>query len=270
MKYLPNVFIPAFPKCGSTAMAYTLCSHPDLVLPEGLEAAAPWAGCWDKEPRFFADHDPAAVQERVQWCEGAYSHTAQLRLDATPDYFVYEGRVEAMARLCPDAKIIVMMREPVARLLSRWNHFSHLHQTGGKAAVHYWHLDPAIGLVENLSNELRAGHPYGELVRPGKYVQHIRMLKKHFPEEQIHYVFQEQWRANPTFIHAQLLTFLGLKAHPLTLSQANTHAWKMENVPHDFIHYLRDLFVSYNGELEDEVGRLPTPYKYWLDEKCCT
>lgn len=104
-----NALIAGVNKAGTTSLFVTLAGHPD-VAPAAV-----------KETRYFLPArwgqplDPRAVYE-TYWADAG---TAPVRLEATPSYFSGgPGLVQAVRGVCGEAKVIVVLRDPVARLIS--------------------------------------------------------------------------------------------------------------------------------------------------------
>lgn len=104
-----NALIAGVTKAGTTSLFVTLARHPDIA-PASV-----------KETRYFLPArwgrplDPPAVYERY-WADAG---SAPVRLEATPAYFSGgPALASAVQEVCVDPKVLVVLREPVARLLS--------------------------------------------------------------------------------------------------------------------------------------------------------
>ncbi len=104
-----NALIAGVNKAGTTSLFVTLAGHPDIA-PASV-----------KETRYFLPArwgrplEPRAVYERY-WVDAG---DEPVRLEATPGYFSGgPALVQSVRDTCGDAKILVVLREPVARLLS--------------------------------------------------------------------------------------------------------------------------------------------------------
>ncbi|MFM8304713.1 MAG: sulfotransferase family protein [Actinomycetota bacterium] len=104
-----NALIAGVNKAGTTSLFVTLAGHPDIA-PASV-----------KETRYFLPArwgqplEARAVYERY-WADAG---DAPVRLEATPAYFAGgPSLVRAVREVCGDAKILVVLREPVARLVS--------------------------------------------------------------------------------------------------------------------------------------------------------
>jgi hypothetical protein len=115
---VPDFFIVGHQKCGTTALYKMLKGHPQIFLPDV------------KEPRYFlsdaptpARSAPAATRARKQTLDEYLSlFTAagpgQLAGEASPQYLRSTTAASAIAELQPDARIVAILREPVAFLRS--------------------------------------------------------------------------------------------------------------------------------------------------------
>ncbi|MGI9417583.1 MAG: sulfotransferase family protein [Geminicoccaceae bacterium] len=109
----PNLFIVGAPKCGTTSMAAYLDQHPDIYF-----AAR-------KEPFFFSTDLPHAKAVTAEedylslFEEGASS---RYRAEGTTWYLYSKRATEAIHELCPDARIIVMLRDPIDLIVSQFQY----------------------------------------------------------------------------------------------------------------------------------------------------
>ena len=122
---LPDFFIAGVPKAGTTALHAALARHPALYM-----SAV-------KEPKFFLTDGPPPAQggpgdaktyrEHV-WRRADYeglfdaASAGQLRGESTPFYLYDLDAQRRLHGLRPDAKLIVVLRDPVERAHSNWQH----------------------------------------------------------------------------------------------------------------------------------------------------
>jgi hypothetical protein len=104
-----NALIAGVNKAGTTSLFVTLAGHPDIA-PASV-----------KETRYFLPArwgrplDPRSVYEGY-WADAG---EARVRLEATPAYFAGgPPLVDAVRNVCGDARVLVVLRDPVARLVS--------------------------------------------------------------------------------------------------------------------------------------------------------
>ena len=205
---LPNFFLLGPPKAGTTALAEAIGRHPDVFM------STP------KEPNYFlyAGGNPYnlplnrgvpdfEVYQRL--FEGAGA--ARIRGDASP-YYIYAPHCAAqIARHAPDAKLMVVLRNPVERAFS---------------AYRYWHRNLAAqGDAEDfrerfLSRSLVTDQGRGRadvlpmewLQDMGRYADMIQRYDEHFAADQILLLRYDEMQASPARAMARVAGFLGVDA----------------------------------------------------------
>jgi len=104
-----NALIAGVNKAGTTSLFVTLAGHPDIAPAAVKETHYFLPARWGKPL------DPRAVYESY-WVDAG---DAPVRLEGTPAYFSGgPALVQAVRAVCGDARIVVVLREPVARLIS--------------------------------------------------------------------------------------------------------------------------------------------------------
>lgn len=174
---LPNVLIIGSQKCASTWLRDMISQHPDVY------AVRP-------EIHFF-DHD-SNFSKGIHWYAGFFSSagTQKVLCEKTPDYiwnnsanFVNEpnDKPARIYGLIPDAKLIVVLRDPVDRALSAWGH---LKKTGKIP------LSMDINSIFN-SGIYSVAEQYGVLSR-GMYHKQLQDFLQFFPRNQLKIIYQER------------------------------------------------------------------------------
>ncbi|MGC2163469.1 MAG: sulfotransferase [Silvibacterium sp.] len=113
----PNFFIVGAVKAGTTSLYAHLKEHPQVFLPKV------------KEPHYFAEFHPSREQAHV--AEYISDRGEYLRLyrgsarfpaigDASPSYLWDNKAPQRIHQVCPQARIIILLRDPVARAHSHY------------------------------------------------------------------------------------------------------------------------------------------------------
>lgn len=107
----PNLFIVGSMKCGTTALYDFLTKHPDI------------SGSTPKELHYFSLHK----NKSEDWYLAHFEANAKAKylLEASPTYFDTAWRDDIpkrIQRFNPDAKIIIMIRDPLTRAISQFYH----------------------------------------------------------------------------------------------------------------------------------------------------
>jgi len=109
---LPNFFIVGAPRCGTTSLYHQLGRHPEIFM-------APV-----KEPHYFSDRREKGGLPSMSEAEYASLFGgAKLETmvgEASPSYLHCEASPLRLREFCPEAKIIVLLREPLRRSYSHF------------------------------------------------------------------------------------------------------------------------------------------------------
>jgi hypothetical protein len=208
---LPDFLIAGVPKAGTTALHAALTAHPGLFLPAV------------KEPKFFlSDGPPPTVggpgdvqtyQEHV-WRRADYERlfddapARAVKGEATPFYLHdlrSHGRIKA---LIPDARLILLLRDPVDRAHSNW---THLWNAG---------LEPEADFLAACRAEqqrVKAGWaPFWHYVGLGQYGRQVEHLYRHFAREQVLLLRYRDLKDAPAATLDRVCAFLGVETGVLT------------------------------------------------------
>jgi hypothetical protein len=208
---LPGFLIAGVPKAGTTALHAALTRHPDLFLPAV------------KEPKFFlSDGRPPATggpgdvqtyQEHI-WRPADYAALfdpappGALPGEATPFYLYDLAAHSRIRNLIPEAKLILMLRDPVDRAHSNW---THLWNAG---------LEPeADFLAACRAEEERKAAGWADFwhyTSLGLYGRQVQHLFKVFPREQVLLLRYRDLKDEPARTLDRVCDFLGVATGVLT------------------------------------------------------
>ena len=191
---LPNFFIVGAPKCGTSAMRSYLSARDDVFM------------CWPKEPHFYA-HDIVDSVVRpdpnpsLDWYTSLFSEAGDSKIvgEASVFYLFSETAVPTIATRYPDARFLVMLRNPVDLVYS---FFYQLRYTGQET-------------LESFSEawkrrDGREGSPllrYGDVGMLGAQVER---LFEHVERSRVHMILYDDFRTNTSSEYRRLLDFLDL------------------------------------------------------------
>jgi Sulfotransferase domain len=203
---LPDFLIAGVPKAGTTALHAALVPHPDLYLSRV------------KEPKFFlADGCPPVkggpgdvqtYQEHV-WRRADYEALfdagppGALRGEATPFYLYDLAAHDRIRQLVPDAKLILLLRDPVDRAHSNW---THLWNAGLEPEADF--LTACRAEEERKAAGWAAFWHYVGLGRYGEQVQHLYRV---FPRDQVLLLRYRDLKDAPAATLDRVCDFLGVR-----------------------------------------------------------
>lgn len=187
-----NFMVIGVQKAGTTALFDYLGDHPDLALSA------------EKELHFFDD-------ETQDWAQPSYDRyharfpraDGRIRGEATPIYIYWPGALERIAAYNPDAKLILMLRDPVARA---WSHWRMEARRGVEMHDFAW-------CIRQGRRRLFEADPWGHhrefsYVERGFYGEQIERLYRLFPERQVLVRKAEDLRADPARVLGEVADFL--------------------------------------------------------------
>ena len=176
---LPNLVVVGAMKCGTTALHRYLAAHPQISMAQV------------KEANFFIGPDTAPHTDEgewwrtgnwhrgVGWYASLFDADAPVRGETSPGYTSPDSVVaaERMAAVIPEARLVYLVREPLERAVSQYDH--HVRDGTERRPVAEALLDPASQYVDRSRFHERL-QPYLEL----------------FDKERLHVVVSERLRTH--------------------------------------------------------------------------
>jgi len=202
---LPRLIIPGAMKAGTTSLFEYLRGHPGL------------AASFEKEIHFFDMH----YDRGPGWYAGQFpgpragAGSGPLPFESSP-YYLFEPRVPARIRdLVPDVKLVVLLRDPVARAFSHYHNNRRL----GREPLSFEDAIQAederlAGEEERLLADPRAVslvHKRYSYLRRGRYAEQLVRWRACFPAEQILVVDAGRLFTDPRSVVAEVLEFLAVE-----------------------------------------------------------
>lgn len=177
---LPDFVIIGAMKCGTSSLFRYLASHPDIV-PSAT-----------KETDFFKTEKTFA--RGLGWYEGLFRGEGAHAVEASPNYTkrtFFPGVPERMHSVVPSARLIYILRDPVARAVSHYVH----NLIDGRETRSFSEaiLDPAIGYIQT-----------------SRYHFQLQAFLERYPAEQVHLVQAEELDRDPVGVVHEVCRSLGV------------------------------------------------------------
>jgi len=202
---MPNLFIIGAPKCGTTALSGYLAGHPEVYMSEQ-------AG--NKEPEYFADDFRfgwTAVSGREDYLSLFLNAPRHMRYlgEASVSYLHSKVAVPAILRCSPEAKFIVMIRNPVE--IAQRLHNQHVKHSL-ESVLEFeraWELQRARLDGKYLPVRFQDGRglQYGELAKIGEQMYRLFSAA---PKDQIHVIVYDDFVRAPAAEYEAVNRFLGI------------------------------------------------------------
>jgi hypothetical protein len=213
----PDVLVIGAQKAGTTWLTHLFTQQPNLLKPKVKEVHY-FNRHYDLGPRWYRSNFATSEEAAARVRETGVSRL--LRYEATPDYLFHTDAPGRIAADLPNAKLIVLVRDPVWRALSGYSHMV-------RAGLEARSLEAAIlGEDEELEQARRASpashrhalefHSY---VARGHYFEQLERYRGRFADKDIRVLVYEEVINEPAAALANIAEFLDV---PLTMPERTT------------------------------------------------
>ncbi len=240
----PGFLLPGAPKAGTSSLHDALCSHPEVA--RGRR----------KEPTNLIHYPGSERRARLnfpfRWEQGAICG------DASVEYWSHPDAPAAAADLLPEARLIVMLRDPVERAWSDFRMFRRAGTDPGDftetivRAVRWLSDGDAAPLCEAAS---RQSHNPLRYVRCGMYADLLETWWRDFPRDRTLVVFSEEFFAAPQAEADKAWRHLGLAPTALKQVPRERDSGESEPVPARAREVLQSFYAPLNRRLAELLGR---------------
>lgn len=197
---LPDTFVVAAGKAGSTWLAWRLMAHPQVFLPP------------EKELHFFSDDRNWA--RGLDWYSDRFAAAGPERrlADATPTTMLYSEALRRIAEVQGEARLLAILREPASRAHSNWRHVYYRNATERRTFAAL--VDDELAEGVRLPRRDRCDPADLRHLSAGLYMDQIELVLDHFPREQLHVVLLDDVRSDPAAVLAGVAAHLGIEPFP--------------------------------------------------------
>jgi hypothetical protein len=237
-----HFFIVGAQRCGTTYLYRILDEHPDIEMAKPIRP----------EPKFF-HIDPLFEKGLAFYRNHYFDNYSAARLfgEKSTTYFESEKAARRIANCFPQAKILVILRDPVERAVSNyWFSVNNGWET--------LPMNEAFLGEEQRQSDYDAGQisvsPYAYLGR-GRYIDYLLMYERFFPPENVKVLLFEQLVGSQVQINL-LYTYLGVTKFTPTVLHTSVNTGPRPNVPlaSELRRYLVDYFAGPNAQLEKHLN----------------
>ncbi len=197
----PNFFLVGAPKSGTTSLFYYLTGHPDVYM------------CPVKEPNYFSY--PYIQRQNLYYTtsnvtslneyESLFDHVQNEKIvgEASVSYLFYKNVSARIKNSVPNAKVIILLRDPVERGFS-----------------HYL-MDHRLGFISSSFEDViykRSSSPllhlyYQQVVELGIYFHQVKRYVDSFGFEKVKIFLSEDLKNNNSSVMASVCEFLEIDPH---------------------------------------------------------
>ena len=233
---LPHFLGLGTQKGGTTSLQKLLERHTEVFLPPR------------KEVHYFTEH----AEQPAHWYADHYrdAHRGQRRGDITPFYLFHPEVPGRIRSLIPQAKMIVLLRDPVERALSQ---IFHARRLGFETLQVKDALAAEPGRLATGSNYSFQKHSY---VARSRYLEQLDRYEALFPSRQLLVLKSEDLFTNTALTWERIQRFLNLQPIPLpiTLPRANAGNGEAGSVSAEIRDQLRAALATTASGVKQRYG----------------
>jgi hypothetical protein len=255
-RVLPDFLVIGAMRCGTSSLYKYLGYHP-WIAPSLRKETEFLSTAHNRGEDWYRAHFPLAARKTVWSAAGK----GLLTFEASPDYIFGPHVAHLASRLVPDAKVILLVRDPVARAYS---HHRHVSSQG-------WETLDFIEALETeeertASDRLRMEQdPYFwgwsymafSYAARGMYADQLARWRLYYPPDRILVLPSEKLYTEPAHAYGEVLDFLGLP--PFTPRFPNYSApagpRTLDSLDSSIVARLTERFREPNEQLFAMVGR---------------
>lgn len=245
-RQFPTVIIAGAQKAGTTQLYAYLIKHPRIL------------SAWKKEVNYFSKRP----HRSVQWYRSRFPLRSRVRaaqghvLEASPSYLPMPAALCRMAALVPETRVIAILRDPVSRAFS---HYQHQKCRGMEArsfgdAVndllrdHPFPPDPGVALQPGAA-------PMLDYLSRGYYGLQLELLLALYPRDRVLVIDSSKLFADTNSVCQCVFSFLGLEPYDIRLTKVYNRGYYREQIDPRVVERLREHYRRYDELLAEVTGQ---------------
>lgn len=238
----PKFMVIGAEKCGTTSLYHYLSQHPQFL--PSIEKELDFFDIeFGRGIDWYLAHFPPIPDQEKDIITG----------EVSPNYIYHRHAPQRVKDFFPDTKLIVLLRDPVERTVSRY-YMLHKKVNSG------FSLEQKINAeIKDISSNMKEGQvPWPVLNRcrnvgNSLYFFHLQKWLKVFPREQFLVVKSADFYKNPALALENIFDYLEVPNHKLP-EYKQYNAGSYNPITEEMRTKLAEFFQPYNQKLEDLLG----------------
>lgn len=246
LRVLPDFLMIGVMKGGTTSLFNYLAKHPQIHPP------------FRKEIKFFDIHYP----QGLSWYRAHFPLQVKMGPgtrtgEATPYYIFHPLALQRIADTLPQAKLITVLRNPIDRAYSHYNHMVRV----GREPLTF--AEAIAQEEERLSGETEKiiadssystfNHLHYSYLSRGRYIEQLKKCFQLFSREQVLILQSEELYTSPAITYKKVIDFLGLDAWKPDKFSVYKQG-RYGDMPDKLRQQLIEYFKPYNEDLYAYLG----------------
>ena len=254
MRMLPDFLIIVAQKCGTTSLYSYLMRHPNV------------GAAFEKEVRYFNNHYENGVNWYKAHFPANFYRYLMTRRDGSrfvtgegePSYLPNPIVPQRAFGLTPGVKLIVMLRNPVDRAYS---HYQHRFTRGREKRTFEEVVEADKEILKDgwgglpTGDYKRLGHLHYSYLPRGFYADQIKTWMDVFPKEQFLVIRAEDFFSESQTTFDEVLNFIGIPGHRLEKSKRHNVGKYTQQMTAETRQDLADYYYPHNQRLREYLDR---------------
>lgn len=253
---LPDIVIVGAQRSGTTTLFRLLSDHPQVVRPTMSKGMAYFDLNYERGPRWYRAGFPLRPSS-----SGRAAHRRRMTFESSGYYMFHPLAAQRIATDLPEAKVVVMLRNPVDRAYS-----AHRHEL--RRGFETEEFEAAVALEPSRTageaDRLRADpsyhsfeHQHHAYLGRGEYAAQITRLFDTVGRERTYVMDADEFFRDPGVEFSRLCTWLGLEEPPPGPAEV-WNAQPREPMTEAMREELMRHFEPFDAELARLLGRTPS------------
>jgi hypothetical protein len=251
---LPDFLVLGAQKAGTTSLYAYLRAHPAVLGPSWKEVSYFDRHYWRGE-KWYRGHFPTAPRARLVKRRTGLEPSVG---EASPGYLLHPSAPERVAALLPDVRMIALVRDPVERAYSHYQHEVAL----GREPLSFEQAlrqedERMSGEIERmLADPAYFSHAWWNFtyLARGRYAEQLERWLSVFPRKQLLVVPSDELLERPAETYARVIDFLGQRSHTLR-RYPRLYARSYPEMSSTTRDFLADYYTEPNRRLYELLGR---------------
>ncbi|MCU1356864.1 MAG: sulfotransferase [Acidimicrobiales bacterium] len=220
---LPDVLVLGAMRSGTSSLYKYLGYHPDIA-PSLRKEVEYFTRHVDKGSGWYRAHYPLASRDVARRVVGK---PPLVTFEASPYYLAHPLAPERAHAVVPEAKLIVMLRNPVDRAFSHWQHMVR-HDIESLSfedaiAAEEERLAPEVARMADDPSYFSLTHYHFSYQERSRYGEQLERWLAHYPAERFALVDSDAFYADVAGVYDQILGFMGVA--PFTLDRFDNYSY---------------------------------------------
>ena len=247
---LPNFLICGSPRSGTTSLYEGLIEHPNIYRAKIKEISFFDVNS-HRGKNWYQYHFPSKFDK-------IFTNSKMITGEATPFYLIHPHAPSRIAKIIPNVKIILILRNPIDRAYS---HYSSAFKNKKDDLSFEEAIQQENSRIINEKEKLINIPDYNSenfykwsYFEQGIYYNYIIYWMKFFPKENFHIISSEEFFKNPTKNFNKLFNFLGISEFNYEkYIQYNTGNY--DSMKNSTRKYLSEFYKPHNEKLYELIGK---------------